>query len=278
MMVDKIETMRGSVIQHGEHNDRIYLMHLQSEDAGDLIDDLDRLAAEKGYGKIFAKIPATHWHSFKDAGYVEEALIPGFFRGTTDGLFVGKFFHPERQSAHHSEALNLPVGVSTDKAPVEDHMASITACTPVDADELSMLYRKTFSSYPFPIHQPTFLKRMMADNTAYLCIRCNAEIIAAAAAEFEPDSQTCEMTDFATKTSHQGEGLAGKLLFQLEATARKKNVKTAYTIARVDSYGMNWVFEKCGYRYAGRLVNNSQIGGRIRSMVVWYKHLFDAHT
>jgi len=36
---------------------------------------------------------------------------------------------------------------------------------------------------------------------------------------------------------------------------------------------MNRVFEKCGYSHAGVLINNTQIGGRIRSMNVWYKRL-----
>jgi beta-lysine N6-acetyltransferase len=68
-------------------------------------------------------------------------------------------------------------------------------------------------------------------------------------------------------------GLAVRLLNRLEDEALKRGVKTAYTIARVDSYGMNRVFVKLGYRYAGCLINNTQIGGRIRSMYVRYKRL-----
>jgi hypothetical protein len=60
----------------------------------------------------------------------------------------------------------------------------------------------------------------------------------------------------------------------LEGEANKRRVKTAYAIARADSRSMNRAFEKTGYRYAGRLSRNSQIGGRIRSMTVWYKHLW----
>lgn len=91
-MADKIETIDGSVIQHGCHNDRIYLMHLNGKTAGTLIPKLDRMATAHGYGKIFAKIPADHWKAFKFAGYAKEAVIPSFFQGTTDGLFIAKFF------------------------------------------------------------------------------------------------------------------------------------------------------------------------------------------
>jgi RimJ/RimL family protein N-acetyltransferase len=63
------------------------------------------------------------------------------------------------------------------------------------------------------------------------------------------------------------------LLDRLDDEAQNHGVRTAYTISRADSYGMNRVFKKMGYRYAGQLVKNTQIGGRIRSMNVWYKRI-----
>ncbi|HOM70936.1 MAG TPA: putative beta-lysine N-acetyltransferase, partial [Armatimonadota bacterium] len=50
-------------------------------------------------------------------------------------------------------------------------------------------------------------------------------------------------------------------------------MKTAYTIARSLSYGMNITFAKQGYQYAGTLTNNTNICGHMESMNVWYKHL-----
>ena len=55
--VDIIENIKGSVIQHGPHNDRIYLMRLNTEDTHGLIATLDDMALNLGYGKIFAKMP-----------------------------------------------------------------------------------------------------------------------------------------------------------------------------------------------------------------------------
>jgi hypothetical protein len=54
---------------------------------------------------------------------------------------------------------------------------------------------------------------------------------------------------------------------------RARNMKTPYTIARSASPGMNVTFVKSGYRYGGRVINNTNISGRIESMNVWYKHL-----
>jgi hypothetical protein len=36
---------------------------------------------------------------------------------------------------------------------------------------------------------------------------------------------------------------------------------------------MNITFAKLGYRYGGRLINNTNISGSIESMNVWYKSL-----
>ena len=48
---------------------------------------LDDMALKNGYGKIFAKIPASSWEAFKSADYIKEAVVPGFFAGKTDGFF-----------------------------------------------------------------------------------------------------------------------------------------------------------------------------------------------
>ena len=272
-MEDKIETIEGSVVQHGHHNGRIYLMHLNSQDTGSLILKLDRMAIEQGYGKIFAKIPATCWKAFKSAGYTKEAVVPGFYKGKIDGLFIAKFFSAERQEARNPTCVN-----QIENIPGRNHRDDLTtpppvACTPSNAEALSKIYRQVFESYPVPIHQPEYLKRMMGNNVCYFCIHVKKKIAAVAAAEIEPANKTSEMTDFATLPEYRGRGFAEKLLGRLDDEARCHGVKTAYTIARADSYGMNRAFKKKEYRYAGRLTQNSQIGGRIRSMTVWYKHL-----
>ena len=54
---------------------------------------------------------------------------------------------------------------------------------------------------------------------------------------------------------------------------RQKNMRTAYTIARAISPGMNITFAKAGYKFSGTLINNTNISGGIESMNVWYKSL-----
>ncbi len=272
-MTDTIEHICGSVVQHGHHNRRIYVMHLDVQRLGELIPRLDRMALDHGYGKITAKAPATCWKRFRAAGYIREARVPVFFKGRTAGLFVAKFFAAERRRATRANPL-----AEYSKRLSKDHGSSqprgrVYACTPADAEQIGHLYRQVFETYPFPIHRPAHLMRMMAAKSIYFGIRVDNRITAVAAAEIDSVNRTCEMTDFATLPTQRGHGFAARLLNQLEKTARTHALRTAYTIARADSLGMNRVFAKTGYGYAGQLVKNSQIGGRIRSMVVWYKHL-----
>jgi GNAT superfamily N-acetyltransferase len=81
------------------------------------------------------------------------------------------------------------------------------------------------------------------------------------------------MTDFATDPEHRRASLAAHLLAAMEADARQDGVKTAFTIARAVSYGINIMFARAGYAFGGTLVNNTNISGRVQSMNIWYKPL-----
>jgi putative beta-lysine N-acetyltransferase len=278
MSVDTIETLHGSLLQHGPHSNRIYLMQLNTADVPGLLVTLDALACRKRYGKIFAKIPAPVRPVFNAAGYVEEAMVPGFFNGRTDGYFMAKYLVAERQRIPPSdERLKEDLARRRDRRHPGGRTrlegAEAVACGPSDVGEMSVFYRQSFRSYPFPIHQPDYLTRMMAEGVRYFCIREAGRIAAMAAAEIDTGAQNVEMTDFATRPEWRGRGLAGILLDHMDRQMRADGIRTAYTIARAGSPGMNDVFQRNGYRYAGFLSNNTQIGGTIESMVVWYKRL-----
>ena len=272
-MTDTIEHIHGSLVQHGHHNRRIYVMHLDAQRAGELITRLDRMALDNGYGKITVKAPASLWKCFRSAGYIREARVPHFFKGRTDGLFIAKFFSARRRRSTRATAFKDLTGNFPNRHQSGKPHGRVEACTPADVEQIGRLYRQVFETYPFPIHRPGFLKRMMAADSLYFGIRADNRIAAVAAAEIDSVNRTCEMTDFATLPSQRGKGFAGQLLARLDNAAQARGLRTAYTIARADSVGMNRVFARSGYRYAGRLIKNSQIGGRIRSMSVWYKTL-----
>jgi len=276
--LDRIENLKGSVIQHGPHNSRIYLMRLNTDNTHDLIPTLDEMAVKNGYGKIFAKIPSTAWHAFESADYIKEAVIPGFFTGKTDGFFIAKYFSEERQKPKNDGKVSRFVkkignGSVNNTRKTRTAEYNIESCSPEDAGEMSDIYRQIFKSYPFPIHEPAFLKQMMGQGVYYYCVRMAGRFAAIAAAETDSAEKNAEMTDFATLPRWRGMGLAGMLLRHMDQETRKLGIKTTYTIARADSFGMNSVFQKNRYRFAGVLKNNSQISGRIQDMTVWYKKL-----
>lgn len=113
----------------------------------------------------------------------------------------------------------------------------------------------------------------MNENVIYFGLWRQSKIVALSSAEMDIESSNAEMTDFATLPGYRGKGLAAFLLQQMESEMRKRHIKTAYTIARALSFGMNITFAKMGYRYSGTLINNTNISGRFESMNVWYKSL-----
>lgn len=274
-MVDGIENVHGSIVQHGPFNDRIYVLYLAAGDPNRLISRLDKMANHYGYSKILAKIPAIYSQDFSSAGYVKEAEIPGFFNGNTDCFFVSKFFKNRQKTDENFSKLysfaSKGIAQSAGCSGKED-IYNIEVCSSAEAQELSLLYGQVFPSYPFPISDPSYLSQIMKENVTYYCIRMEGSVTAAAAIEANHHGQYAEMTDFATLPEWSGKGLAQSLLRHMDAVVHGSHIKTLYTIARASSYGMNRVFGKCGYTYAGLLINNTQISGSIQSMSVWYRH------
>jgi len=277
-MTDRIETFGKSVIQHGKHSDRAYLMHLSGEDVPAIITYLDDLAGASGYSKIFAKVPQEFRAVFERHGYHPEAVVPKFYRGEADICFMGKYFCPkrqqERQPALVEQALATALGKGTEAAtPTLGTEFHSRLTTPDDAADMAELYRQVFATYPFPIHDPGYLQETMASHVIYQGVWAGRQLVALASAETDVHGQNAEMTDFATLPSCQGQGFASYLLDRLEGEAQRCGIRTAYTIARAYSFGMNITFAKRGYNFSGTLIHNTQIFGELESMNVWHKPL-----
>jgi len=276
-MNDKIVTFGNSAIQHGKHSNRAYLMSLAPGDLPEVLPYLDNLALTKGYTKIFAKVPAAVKKQFGLNGYEPEATIPGFYRGAEKVFFMGKYFSPERRKEKKPELVRKALETAKAKPPVEefalDPSLSCRRAVPADAREMAEVYREVFATYPFPIHDPEYLRGTMETHVVYFGIWDGGKLIALASAETDAAGQNAEMTDFATLPDYRSKGLANFLLARLEAAASGLGIRTAFTIARSYSYGMNITFAKSGYAYSGTLTHNTQISGELESMNVWHKSL-----
>ena len=278
MSPDRIERLGNSLIQHGKGNDRVYLMKLKDADAASVIEEIESLAEANEYSKIFAKIPARASEDFLEAAYEIEARVPNFFGGREDGLFLGKYLAEWRREddaeARAQKVLQTSLEKAGDDGPkplsTDSELREMTvADTPAMAD----LYREVFDTYPFPIFDPAYLEETMQSHIRYFGVFRGGAIQALASSETDVAQKNVEMTDFATMPPERGKGLAAELLRQMEDAMRDEGFVTAYTIARAESFGMNIAFAKSGYAFGGRLTNNTNIGGSLESMNVWFKSL-----
>jgi lysine 2,3-aminomutase len=274
---DQITMLDKSLIQHGKNSDRIYLMSLDRKDMPDILEKLDNLAATERYGKISAKIPEKFVPQFEEYGYEPEAVIPKFFKGRETGYFMAKFLDEKRRQKTNVSLLKDVLKKAMSKevnAEFEENLSyKIKECTPDDAEKMAEIYNDVFLTYPFPINKPEYILQTMKEGVTYYGAWYKKRLAALSSAEQYPQHKVVEMTDFATLPSHQGQGIASYLLNRMEKDMKEKGFKTAYTSARAVSYGMNGVFAKMGYSFAGTLINNTSISGHIEHMNVWYKQL-----
>jgi putative beta-lysine N-acetyltransferase len=287
MQPDDLTRMGGSLVQHGPLNGRAYLMHLDPRDCPRIISRLERLAEDNGYTKIFAKVPDSAQEDFKAAEYRVEAVVPGFFNGNEDGLFMGRYLADWRKTPADAETLEDVLDTARSKAAPGPRTVSSRPNLPTGwelrrlgrrhTSDMAALYAEVFRSYPFPIHDPAYLRETMESHVRYYGAFTAGRLVALCSAELDTSGGSAEMTDFATVPEFRGLGLARHLLQAMEQDLRSNNdalgLSTLFTIARAASYGMNITFARAGYAYAGTLPNNTNIAGGLESMNVWHRPL-----
>jgi len=252
-------------------------MKLNEVDIPDIIEAMEKIAQGNNYTKIFIKLPESLSEPFIGYGYVIEAKIPFFYNGKEKGFFMAKYLDPSRLKLDHQKreeiTRNIRIAKSQQimKSIPENHNYNFRLLKKEDANELSELYKIVFKSYPFPIHDPEYIKKTMDENIIYFGAMHNDKLVAASSSEMNIDNANVEMTDFATNPKYRGNKLALILLDIMEKEMSNRNMKTFYTIARSHSAGMNITFARKRYKFAGTLFNNTNIAGSIESMNVWYK-------
>ncbi len=276
MQPDDIIYLGNSVVQHGPSNDRVYLMKLDPADLPDIAHEIYELGRQNGYTKLFAKVPVNATSHFTALGFVDEARVPFMHKGESAGYFMSKYLDQRRAIPMNIERLSEVLDEAAQKAKSPRQQVDNCGIVPLqlkDVDELAELYATVFETYPFPLHDPSFLKKSMLADTAFFGILSDDKLVAAASMEMDKDWHCAEMTDFATLPDYRGKGAAGRLLSAMETAAETLPIKTAYTIARAESFGMNIVFSRAGYTLGGTLYNNTQIAGNLESMNIWHKRI-----
>lgn len=275
-MTDSVEKIGNALIQHGRNNQRIYLMKSDPDNLPRLVEKIDVLAQSNNYSKIFAKVPASQQDVFLNYGYKVEAIVPGLYNSKEKGLFLGKYPLAEREKETQPGLVSEVLEAAYAKQGLISGMdEQHSKCRPLFADDMedaADLYRQVFTSYPFPIHDPEYLRSTMG-HICYYGAWSDGQLVALSSAEIDYDGGNAEMTDFATQPEYRGKGYANLLLERMETDMKDKRITALFTIARAYSFGMNITFAKNGYSFSGTLTNNTQISGKLESMNVWYKLL-----
>lgn len=274
MMNDEISSLGSSLIQHGKDNDRLYLMKMSPLDFPEIIDECISLAQKKDYGKIFAKIPAAYFPAFQMAGFNMEAFVPSFYADGDDAVFICKYLHNKRGIINKADFNQLQELISQ-KLIVKSKPDPNLQFRPLGVEDIPKMvdiYKTVFPRYPFPIHDPYYIRKTMQEDVFYIGAFEKGKLIALASAEQDTKNHNAEMTDFAVLPEARGKGLALQLLIIMEERI-KQWINTAYTIARIKSPGMIKTFLKAGYQFSGALINNTHISSGMESMAVLYKEL-----
>jgi len=271
---DAVVKVGDSLLQHGKFSDRVYLMRLHPPDATEVLDAMESLAGSNAYTKLFAKVPKSASDLFLERGYELEASVPRLFQGE-EGLFLVRYPDPRRRKSADMDIILKVLERCREARRIADDGAESESreLGPEDAEQLADVYREVFQTYPFPIQDPGYLRRTMKAGFRYFGMDADPGLCAVSSFEPETERRCAEMTDFATRPAFRGRRAASVLLRRMEGSARDAGIETAFTIARSVSFGMNLTFARRGYTFAGTLYNNTNIGGSIESMNVWYKPL-----
>lgn len=220
---------------------------------------------------------AEHLIDFLESDFFCEAIVDAFFNGSK-AYYVTKYYTLERKQSDqwlneqqilmNVKALN-PKNAKLD-IPEEYQLEKMLKN---DARDLALLYQKVFPIYPTPLHDFTYIEKIMEQGTIYYAFRKGGNIISAASAEVNMKYHNAELTDCATLPSYRKFGLMKYILEKLEEELINKGIYCAFSIARAQSFGMNAVLHQLHYKYRGKLINNCYIFDKLENMNMWVKDL-----
>jgi beta-lysine N6-acetyltransferase len=122
---------------------------------------------QNGYTKIFTKIQADLLPEFIRNGYAVEAYVPRFFNGKTDCIMASKFLDENRRKVPDSlmkifaELFN---GMEIQKNLPPEYQ--IRMLKENDAEAAAKVFSLVFETYPFPVHDPSYIWETMRSNVA----------------------------------------------------------------------------------------------------------------
>lgn len=234
------------------------------------------LARREHLTKVVLYARPGDWQRFLAHGFVLEAVIDGYF-GDDPAYAMSYFLDAARQATDQfepeQELLEQVLLAGPEPAPPLPEGYRLQLCGEDMAQQLAAVFDQVFETFPTPLHDPDFIRELIrsGDGIFRAVLDPGGSVVSAAAVEFEMEA--AEITDCATLPDHRGEGLMRILIDALEDDCRGRGVSALFSIARARSFGMNLVLRRAGYRYRGRMINQSNICANLEDMNIWVKKI-----
>lgn len=235
------------------------------------------IAKEQGFTKVILKARNEDLSTALGQGYMLEGIFSRYFNGN-DAYCMAFYLTDERRTSDFwvkedkviQDVSEIPRLMDMQKIP-ENYI--LRFATDEDAQELANLYGEIFETYPTPMNDERYIKKVMEEGTIFSVIEYEGSIVSAASAEVNEMYHNAELTDCATIPHHRKHGFMKVLISALEQELIRKNIYCSYSLARSLSMGMNAVFHQLGYEYGGRLTKNCNIWDKYEDMNIWGKDL-----
>lgn len=223
--------------------------------------------------KLIVKSRKADVPYFLSQGLECEGYIEGYFRG--EGMyFLVKYLAEQRRSnVAWEQAEKIMSGIRTSTAVSTIDTYDIKVAQKADAEKLAVIFREIFEVYPTPLTDAADIITKMKDDTVFVFIEEEGQVISVASAEINRLHSNAELTDCATMPSHRRKGLMVALLSRLQDLLLIDGIRCHYSLARAESFGMNKAFANLGFTYGGRLLNNCFIYSGLEDMNIWYKNV-----
>ena len=278
-MFEKIETIEGALVYHGNIHNRIYFAEANKVDLGIFLPKMKDLAKKKNYEKILSKAPEESMDILTSNGYIVEAKIPGLYNGTIDGYFLADFINKERYSNNEKNLKTIAtvktIAIAANKPNTDSHFEmpvnlTIKKLTSTNFEQLEELHQKAYKYHPNQIKDIAYFSRLKELNHQFYGLFDNEELLVSAILAVHEDEANMEIVDFVTHPDYRGQNLSYFLVQNIKEKMNSLGCLTLYAMVRATSYGLNITYSKHGFILAGTLTNNCMVRDTLESMNVWY--------
>jgi beta-lysine N6-acetyltransferase len=238
---------------------------------------LVHFASKRHLDKIICNCNVKSYENFLKAGFKLEGIINGFFKGK-DAFYMSFFISNSRQVSTNSAKENLILKKSlsmqnTFVSKPYNLKYTIRQANENDIKDIVKLFSYVFSTYPSPIFDEEYLKRIMNKNVLYKVAVYNNKIISICSANLDKENLNAKISDCATYPSYRGKGIMSNIIYSLESDLKDMGYMTLYSLSRAICPSINFIFSKHNYKFKGKLINNCNICGGFEDMNLWVKNI-----